>query len=439
MAATRDGGARSMSPVRLAYTVLHVLAMPLILARLIWRARVNPGYLHCLHQRFGFGAPRSRAGAPIWIHAVSVGEAQAAVPVARALAERYPQHPLLFTTTTPTGRDRVRQALGDTVEHRYVPYDLPWLVGRFLDRVRPRAVIVMETELWPNLFAACAARGVPLVLANVRLSARSARRYRYFASLSAEMFACVSAVAAQSQSDAQRVLSLGADADAVHVTGSIKFDLHLPASLREQAQVLRREFGTDRSVFIAASTHDGEDVQVFDAFARILMSIPRCLLVLVPRHPERFAAAAALSRKRGYATATRSRPPRRYDDVDVFVGDSMGELPLFYAASDVAFVGGSLVPTGGHNMLEPAALGLPVLFGPHVFNFSDIARMLLDEGAAWQVADARALGDRALALLEDANLRHNVGDRGRQFVERNRGALERLMTIVDQQIHPARG
>lgn len=428
-----------MSLVRLGYTVLHLLAMPLILARLLWRARLNRDYLDCLHQRFGFGAPDLRARAPIWIHAVSVGEAQAAVPVARALVERYPQHPLLFTTTTPTGRERVRQALGGTVEHRYVPYDLPWLVARFLARVRPRAVIVMETELWPNLFAACAERGIPLVLANVRLSERSARGYRHFSSLSAGMLACVNAVAAQSQADATRMLSLGADPAVVQVTGSIKFDLHLPASLREQAQVLRREFGIERSVFIAASTHEGEDVQVFDAFAHILRSIPRCLLVLVPRHPERFAAAAALSRKRGYATATRSRPPRRYDDVDVFVGDSMGELPLFYAASDVAFVGGSLVPTGGHNMLEPAALGLPVLFGPHVFNFSDISRMLLEVGAAWQVADARALGERVLALLEDANLRHNVGDCGRQFVERNRGALERLMTIIDQQLIPARG
>lgn len=428
-----------MSLVRFVYTVLHLLAMPLILVRLVWRARLNRDYLDCLHQRFGFGAPDLRARAPIWIHAVSVGEAQAAVPVARALAERYPQHPLLFTTTTPTGRDRVRQTLGGTVAHRYVPYDLPWLVGRFLDRVRPRAVIVMETELWPNLFAACAARRIPLVLANVRLSERSARGYRHVGALSAGMLACVNAIAAQSEADAARMLALGADPGAVQVTGSIKFDLHLPASLREQAQVLRREFGTERSVFIAASTHEGEDVQVLDAFARILHAIPRCLLVLVPRHPERFAATAALSRKRGYATATRSRPPRRYDDVDVFVGDSMGELPLFYAASDVAFVGGSLVPTGGHNMLEPAALGLPVLFGPHVFNFSEISRMLLDVGAAWQVADARALGERALALLEDANLRHNVGDRGRQFVERNRGALERLMTIIDQQLVAADG
>ncbi len=427
----RRGG---WSVSRLLYTAVHVLGMPLILARLVWRARRNRDYVYCLHQRFGFGAPVPRDARPIWIHAVSVGEAQAAVPVARALMERYPDAPLLFTTTTPTGRDRVRQALGEAVVHRYVPYDLPWTIGRFLDRVRPRALIVMETELWPNLFAACADRRVPILLANVRLSARSARGYRRVAPLTREMLAVVAAVAAQSQADATRMLYLGADPDTVEVTGSIKFDLRLPASLREQAQVLRREFGPERSVLIAASTHDGEDAQVLDAFARVLEGIPHCLLVLVPRHPERFAAAAALCRRRGYATALRSRPPRRFDGVDVFVGDTMGELPLFYAASDVAFVGGSLVPTGGHNMLEPAALGIPVVFGPHVFNFSDIARMLLDVGGAWQVADGRELGERAHVLLEDANLRHNVGDRGRQFVERNRGALERLMNIIDDRL-----
>jgi len=422
---------------RALYTVAHVLAMPLILARLVWRARANPDYLGCLHQRFGFGAPQALDAAPVWIHAVSVGEAQAAVPIARALLARYPEQPLLITTTTPTGRDRVRQALGDAVVHRYVPYDLPWLVGRFMRTLRPRVLIVMETELWPNLFAACTRHGVPVVLANVRLSARSARGYRRVAWLTCEMLSRVKRIATQSQADATRLLSLGADPDTVRVTGSIKFDLHLPASLREQAQVMRREFGTERSVLIAASTHEGEDALVLDAYAQVLQAIPHCLLVLVPRHPERFNAAAALCRKRGYATAMRSKSPRGFDGVDVFVGDSMGELPLFYAASDVAFVGGSLVPVGGHNMLEPAALGLPVLFGPYVFNFAEISRMLMEVGGAWQVASARELGERALALLEDANLRHNVGDRGQQFVESNRGALDRLMQIIEHELAPA--
>ena len=292
----------------------------------------------------------------------------------------------------------------------------------------------METELWPNLFAVCEANEVPIVLANVRLSARSTRGYRLIGALSKEMLARVRVVAAQSQADATRLLSLGMNPEHVQVTGSVKFDLNLPASLREQAQVLRRELGIDRSIFIAASTHDGEDAQVLQAFTHVLRAIPRCLLVLVPRHPERFADAAALCRKRGFNIALRSKPTTNLADVDVYLGDSMGELPLLYAASDIAFVGGSLVPTGGHNMLEPAALGLPVLFGPYVFNFSEISRMLMHVGAAWQVDDARALGERAQALLEDANLRHNVGDAGRQFVLSNRGALSKLVTLIDEQI-----
>ena len=428
-----------MSPARALYSLGHGLALPLILGRLAWRSRSNRDYLSGLGQRFGLSLPSVGPQRPVWIHAVSVGEAQAAAPLARALRERHPEAPLLVTTTTPTGRDRVRQALGDQAVHCYLPYDLPLLVDRFLDRLRPRLAVVMETELWPNLFAACERRAIPIVLANVRLSARSARGYRRAAGLTREMLGRVARIAAQSQADATRLLALDAPPERVSVTGSVKFDLHLPASLREEAQVLRRSFGTERSVLIAASTHEGEDAQVLEAFARVLDAIPRCMLVLVPRHPERFAAAAGLCRRRGFSTALRSRATKRFEDVDVFVGDSMGELPLFYAASDVAFVGGSLVPTGGHNLLEPAALGLPVLFGPHVFNFAEISRMLEEAGAAWQVADARELGERAKALLADANLRHNVGDRGRQLVERNRGARDRMMALIDEQLVIAGG
>jgi 3-deoxy-D-manno-octulosonic-acid transferase len=423
-----------MSVSRFIYCVVHILAIPLIVSRLFWRAKANSDYLDCLHQRFAFGLPAMDDCRPLWIHAVSVGEAQAAVPLARELMSCYPQHPILFTTTTPTGRDRIRQEFADSVVHCYMPYDLPWFVARFVKHFRPVALVVMETELWPNLFAQCEAQAVPIILANVRLSARSTSGYRRISSLSQEMLGRVQVAAAQSQADASRLLSLGMKPNSVRVTGSVKFDLNIPASLREQAQVLRRDLGIERSVFIAASTHDGEDEQVLQAFSRLLQEMPRCLLVLVPRHPERFADAAALCRKRGFSTALRSRTPSDFTTVDVYVGDSMGELPLLYAASDIAFVGGSLVPRGGHNMLEPAALGLPVLFGPHVFNFPDISRMLLDVGAAWQIEDARSLGEQAYALLKDANLRHNAGDAGRQFVHSNRGALARLMSLIDEQV-----
>jgi 3-deoxy-D-manno-octulosonic-acid transferase len=423
-----------MSIIRLVYCAAYILAIPIIVLRLIWRARVNADYLDCLHQRFSLGLPGFNGLRPMWIHAVSVGEAQAAVPLARELVSRYPQHPILFTTTTPTGRERVRQVFGDSVVHCYTPYDLSWVVSRFVKTLRPVVLVVMETELWPNLFAVCEMNEVPIVLANVRLSARSTKGYRRIGALSKEMLARVQVAAAQSQADATRLLSLGMAAERVEVTGSVKFDLNLPASLREQAQVLRRELGIDRSVFIAASTHGGEDALVLQAFAYILQAIPRCLLVLVPRHPEHFAEAAVQCRKRGFNTALRSKAVTDLANVDVYIGDSMGELPLLYAASDIAFVGGSLVPTGGHNMLEPAALGLPVLFGPHVFNFSEISRMLLHVGAAWQVDDARALGERAQALLQDANLRHNVGDAGRQLVLANRGALSKLLALIDRQV-----
>lgn len=411
--------------------------MPYILLRLLWLGRRNPGYLSGLDERLGLRVPEPAGNAPIWIHAVSVGEAQAAVPIARGLLERHPDRPLVITTTTPTGRDRVHQALGNSVIHSFIPYDLPWMVDGFVRRLAPAAIVVMETELWPNLFHACARRGVPILLANVRLSARSARGYRKIASLCAQMLAPVRAIAAQSQADATRMLSLGAPADAVEVTGSVKFETRIPASLREEAQVMRRAFGQDRSVFIAASTHEGEDAQILEAYSWVLKSVPGCLLVLVPRHPERFQSTAALARKRGYATALRSKPPKDFAGVDVFVVDTMGELLMFYAASDVAFVGGSLVEVGGHNMLEPAALGLPVLFGPNVFNFAEISRLLLEVGAAWQVGDERELGERALSLLEDANLRHNMGDRGRHFVESNRGALERIMRMIERELEPA--
>jgi 3-deoxy-D-manno-octulosonic-acid transferase len=429
----------SMSIARFVYCVLHICAIPIIVLRLVWRARVNSSYLDCVHQRFALGLPRFDGLRPLWIHAVSVGEAQAAVPLARELMSRYPQHPILFTTTTPTGRDRVRQVFGDSVVHCYTPYDLPWIVSRFLKTVRPVVLVVMETELWPNLFAQCNVDKIPIVLANVRLSVRSTRGYRRIGALSKEMLARVQVAAAQSQADATRLLSLGIAAEHVEVTGSVKFDMSVAASLREQAQVLRRELGIERSVFIAASTHDGEDAQVLQAFAHVLQTIPRCLLVLVPRHPERFAETAALCRKRGFNTALRSKTVTDFANVDIYLGDSMGDLPLLYAASDIAFVGGSLVATGGHNMLEPAALGLPVLFGPNVFNFSEISRLLLHAGAAWQVTDARELGERARALLQDANLRHNAGDAGRQFVLANRGALSKLLILIDKQLALANG
>ncbi len=417
--------------LRAAYSLAHYVGVPLLLARLAWRARGNPAYWRRWGERFAVGGEYPSSPGAAWVHAVSVGEVQAALPLVEALARRCPDAPILVTTTTPTGSDRVRAALGMRVVHRYFPYDLPDAVARFLAHVRPRVAVLMETELWPNTIAACARAGVPLVLANARLSQRSADGYRRVAPLARGMLARLDVIAAQGADDARRLVELGAPRERVEVTGSIKFDLRLAASLREESEALRRIFGVDRDVWIAASTHEGEEELVLDAFAAVRERSPNCLLVLVPRHPERFSAALAAVRRRGLRVARRSERPSECSGCDVFLGDSMGELPLFYGAADVAFVGGSLVPIGGHNPLEPAALGLPVLSGPHLFNFADIYQRLGEEQAAHVVDTPLALATVLGEWLADANRRHAVGERGRAVVERNRGALDRMLSIIE--------
>ena len=413
------------------YSVLLYLIVPFAVLHLVWRGFKNRDYWERWRERFGYVTPLPFAERTIWIHAVSVGEVQAAAPLVRALRDRYPRAGILVTTTTPTGCERVAQAFGGAVEHRYIPYDLPDCIHRFLDRIRPSIVVIFETELWPNILRMCRKRSIPVLLANLRLSERSAAGYRWAGKIMRDMLSDVSAVAAQSRGDADRLIALGAPPERIRITGSVKFDVKLRASLQEEGQVLRRHWGVDRGVWIAASTHEGEDEQVLDAFARVLGSNPECLLVLVPRHPERFSRVAALARKRGYSTALRSEMPDTCATVDVFIGDTMGELPVFYAGADVAFVGGSLVPVGGHNMLEPAALGVPIVVGPHVFNFTDIARRLRNDEALRQIRDAKELGEVVVEFLQDANLRHNMGERAKAFVEGNRGALDQVMELVE--------
>ncbi len=415
--------------MRFLYSLILYLLTPLVPLRLIWRGLRAPAYFRRWPERFGF-FPVLPVDEVLWVHAVSMGEVQAAVPLIRMLRARYPGLPLLVTTMTPTGSRRVRETFNEEVFHVYAPYDLPGAVRRFLDRTRPRLAVIMETELWPNLFHHCQRRGIPIVLANARMSQRSAAGYGRFAAFAREVLGCISAIAAQGQADAERLTALGADPARVHVTGSVKFDVKLPADLRARAEVLRSDWGCDRLVWIAASTHEGEEEQALDAFDILRRRVPHCLLVLVPRHPERFSRVAALCAKRGYRTVLRSEARPCAPDTDVFVGDSMGELMLFYAASDVVFVGGSLMPVGGHNPLEPAALGLPVLVGPHVFNFEDITRMLREAGALWQVRDARELAAAVETYLHDGDLRHTNGEKGRKVVENNRGALHKLMEIV---------
>jgi 3-deoxy-D-manno-octulosonic-acid transferase len=414
------------------YRWLWRLLLPGVFLRLAWRGVGNRDYWRRWPERLGFVS--TVTGAPvIWIHAVSVGEVRATVPLVRALRQRYRQCAIVLTTTTPTGSAQARTLFGDQVAHFYVPYDLPSAVGRFLDRVKPHLVLIMETELWPTMFHICKHRHVPIVIANMRVSEGSAEKYGRFAGLTRSTLAQVSALAVQSRADAERVIALGAPASAVRVLGSIKFDVDLPATLHEQAVALRRSCGEKRPVWVAASTHEGEETQVLAAFTQLRARIPDLLLILVPRHPERFGAVARLCARGGFAIALRSQqPPSLPAEVAILVGDTMGELLLFYACADIAYIGGSLVPTGGQNLLEAAALGVPAVFGPHMFNFREIAALALARRAATRVRDAAELARVVGDYLEDADKRADAGEAGRELVQENRGALQKTLALIEQ-------
>jgi 3-deoxy-D-manno-octulosonic-acid transferase len=338
------------------YIVISYLAAPLVALLLFWKGLSNRAYWERFEERFGFGA--LRLGVPsIWVHAVSVGEVVAASSLIANLRKRYPEYPVVVTTVTPTGAQRVRDLFGDDVLHSYAPYDMPGSVRRFFARMNPRLAIVMETELWPNMYAECGARGVPLVLANARISPRSVERYRRFIGLFKEALSHGILIAAQSEQDAERFLSLGANPERVLVTGNLKADVTFQPGMTEAGRDFRAAHAAARPVWVAASTHAGEEEAALAAHELVLAQSPDALLLLVPRHPDRFAAVAELLERRRVSFQRRSlgETPARNDTV--FLVDSLGELPKFYAAADVAFVGGSLVPIGGHNLLEPAVLG----------------------------------------------------------------------------------
>ncbi len=415
--------------VRRLYTLILCMLMPVVLGRLIWRGWRNREYWRRWGERFG-RFPSPEMNSPIWIHAVSVGEVRAAQPLVREIKQRWPAIPLLVTTTTPTGSEQVKALFGESVLHTYLPYDLPGPVKRFLDGAQPRLALIMETELWPNLFHGCASRKIPIIIANARLSARSLRGYRRVSSLIRETLRSIYLVAAQGEQDAERFRQLGMEADRIRVTGSMKFDQPLPEGLQKHAGELRRRLGEKRMLWIAASTHQGEEEQILEAFRQVRREHPDCLLMLVPRHPERFGRVAELCSRAGFRVVRRSSGRPCDQDVDIFLGDTMGELMLFYAASDVAFVGGSLVPTGGHNMLEPAALGKPVIAGPHLFNFTEIAAAMERAGALCRVADGTGLAEVTSRLLSSPEERAGMGEAGRRLVQQNRGALQRVLDLV---------
>lgn len=357
------------------YQVLLYLIQPLIWLRLLLRSRKAPAYRKRWAERYGFCAGKVVPGG-IMLHSVSVGETLAAIPLVRALRHRYPALPITVTTMTPTGSERVQSAFGKDVHHVYLPYDLPGSMNRFLDQVNPKLVIIMETELWPNLINALHQRQIPLVIANARLSARSAAGYKKIGGFMRDMLRRITLIAAQNQEDGDRFIELGLKRSQLAVTGSLKFDISVTPELAARAVTLRRQWAPRRPVWIATSTHDGEETILLEAHRKLLEKHPDLLLILVPRHPERFPTAKELVQKAGFSYTLRSSGEIPSGSTQVVIGDTMGELMLLYGIADLAFVGGSLVERGGHNPLEAAAHAIPVLMGPHTFNFKDICAKL---------------------------------------------------------------
>jgi len=416
---------------RLLYSLLFYLAQPLVWLRLLLRGRKQPEYRRHVGERYGFYPQRSqRPQAPLlWLHAVSVGETRAAEPLVEALLAAHPRHTLLLTHMTPTGRDTGKMYVDrhpGRVVQAYLPYDLPDAAARFLDRFRPEIGIFMETELWPNVIAAAKARGIPLALVNARLSAKSQRGYRRFAALVAPAFAALDLVAAQTADDAERLASVGARAP--QVTGNLKFDVTPdPAKLAHGAN-WRAEIG-GRPVWLAASTRDGEEAPALDAFARI--ALPNALLILVPRHPQRFAEVAALVESRGLTLKRRSLEEFPDAGTQVWLGDSMGEMASYYAAADLALIGGSLLPFGGQNLIEAAACGCPVLVGPHTFNFAQAADDAVACGAARRIGDIGELAGAVTEILARPELRINMKEKALAFSRAHQGATARTMTLLE--------
>lgn len=422
-----------MLSARLVYSLVLWLLLPYIFFRLLWRARKQPEYLRHIDERFGFYSVQ--AGRPvIWLHTVSVGETRAAQTLVARLHTSYPDHQILLTHTTPTGRAASEQLYGDNVLRVYLPYDYPFAVNFFLRRFRPRLGILMETEIWVNLVHGCRKNGVPLLLLNARMSEKSARGYARFMRLTRQAMGGFAAIAAQTVDDAARLTALGGHD--VSVMGNLKFDIEPPSAMLRLGRHLREQLGASRRVFLAASTRDGEEALLLHMLRR--MQIPDLLMVIVPRHPQRFAEVATLLRQRGIPFLLRSElggPPEQQNrtvppGIEVVLGDSMGELFAYYAAADLAFIGGSMLPYGGQNLIESCAVGTPVVVGPHTYNFAEATRLAITAGAAEQVQDGEGLSAAVQRLLNDPDALREMRRRCSEFVASNRGATEKSLRVI---------
>jgi 3-deoxy-D-manno-octulosonic-acid transferase len=411
--------------MRYVYSLLLYLLVPWILFRLVWRSWREPGYMRYIGERFG--QYRKIAVTPlIWVHAVSVGETRAAQPLIEALLRDYPQHYVLITHMTPTGRDTGRELFGQTVERCYLPYDLPGAVTDFLEHFSPRMGILMETEIWPNLIHGCRERNIPLYLVNARLSKKSWSGYRRLAGLTRGSLAGISGIAAQGEEDARRFTKLGAHN--VSVSGNLKFDVTPPATELELGRMLRRLYGESRPVLLAASTREGEEELLLDQLADI--NVPALLTVIVPRHPRRFESVAALVEQRGLSLQRRSENAAVHPGTRVVLADTMGEMFAHYSACDVAFVGGSLLPFGGHNLIEACAVGKPVLIGQSVYNFAGAVEEAVRAGAAMKVRDPKQLVREVTRLLLDGAAAQRMGEAGLAFCAAHRGATAKVLELI---------
>ena len=401
--------------------------------RLLWRGIKAPAYRRRWRERFALYNKKFPQGV-IWFHAVSVGEAEALFPLVRQIQKQHPDVRLLITTTTPTGSARVKAVMQDTVEHVYLPYDVPDAVNRFMHCFKPKLAVIMETEIWPNLFLYCGKNDIPLYIINARLSEKSSRGYQKIPSLVHPALAAIKLIATQTQDDANRFIAIGADSEKVLTLGNIKFDVEIPQSIIEQGLQLKTDLFTGRFVWLIASTHKDEEAIFLEIYKEIKPKIPELLLVIVPRHPERFPDVKKLCEQFQLAVVMRTMDSRVYLETDVYLVDTMGELKMLYAASDVAFVGGSMVSRGGHNILEAAAVGVPVMFGPYMHNFKEIARGVLSQDAAIQCQNKNDVINVILALYEQPAYRAALSEKGMEFVRQNQGAIGRICAILDQVI-----
>lgn len=419
--------------MRTAYSAIFYLIIPFILLRLLWRGIKAPDYRLRWRERLAC-YDRKYPQDVIWFHAVSVGEAEAVFPLVRQLQAQFPQTKCLITTTTPTGSARVCAVLGQTVEHVYLPYDTPGAVGRFIRCFKPVLAVIMETEIWPNLFACCGDHNIPLYVINARLSEKSARGYQKIPSLIHLVLANVKHIAAQTQEDAERFIAIGANSGQVVTVGNIKFDLEIPEEIIAEGKQLKTALFDGRFVWLVASTHRGEEQIFLEVYKQLKPKIPELLLLIVPRHPERFTEVGLLCSQNLLTVVTRTSKQPCNLDTDIYLADTMGELKMLYAAADVAFVGGSMVTVGGHNLLEASAIGVPVLFGSYMANFKEIAQKVLAHKAAIQCRDNEVIVKVIQLLYSDSGYRKLLVDNGKTFVHENRGAIEKIFEMLAGEI-----